>query len=134
MSTEQMKRTVRQFLDAMGRYDVESLQSLLTDDARWWVPPSAAGHLERPVVGCSRVAQLAGGQLTAAFQPGTTTWAVQHVTAEEDRVSILMQRRAVTATGRPYDNQYHWLFRFDREKVAEVWEIMDTALAQAQLS
>jgi ketosteroid isomerase-like protein len=133
LSIEDMKETVRLFLNAMGEYDVDTLRSMLTDDARWWVPPSAEGRLERPVVGGDRVANLAGGQLTAAFRPGTTTWDVEHVTAEDDRVSILMQRRSVTAAGKPYLNQYHWLFRFERDRVAEVWEIMDTALAQQQL-
>jgi ketosteroid isomerase-like protein len=63
------------------------------------------------------------------FQPGTTTWDVEHVTAEDDRVAILIERRAVGANGRPYANQYHWLFRFESGRIAEIWEILDTALA-----
>jgi len=128
-----MKATVRAFLDAMGEYDAETLRSLLTDDARWWVPPSAEGRLERPMVGGTKVAELAGGQLTRAFRPGSTSWDVEHVTAEDNRVSILMQRRSLSAVGKPYLNQYHWLFRFDGDRIAEVWEILDTAMAQEQL-
>jgi uncharacterized protein len=130
---ETMKDSVRRFLDAMAANDVEALRALLTDDAKWWVPPSVA-VVARPLVGIDHVAQLAGGEITRAFRPGTTTWRIVHMTAEGDRVAILMDRCSVTAHGNPYENQYHWLFRFVGNRVAEVWEIMDTALAQVALA
>ncbi len=129
MDVNDRKHAVLRFLEAMADADAVALRSMLTDDAQWWVPPSASGRLRRPLVGGDEVAQLAGGQITQAFQPGTTTWDVTHITAEDDRVAILMQRRAIGANGRAYDNQYHWLFRFEQDRIAEVWEIMDTALA-----
>jgi acyl-CoA synthetase (AMP-forming)/AMP-acid ligase II/ketosteroid isomerase-like protein len=133
-STERHKELVVQFLDAMAANDVKSLRALVTDNAKWWVPPTAAGLVDRPLVGGDAVAQLAGGQVTRAFRPGTTTWRIRHVTAEADRVSILMDRCSTTAGGAPYENEYHWLFRFVDGRIAEVWEIMDTALARTALA
>ena len=131
---ETMKSSVRRFLDAMAANDVAALRALLADDATWWVPPSAAAVVARPLVGVDQVAQLAGGAITRAFRPGTTTWRIEHMTAEDDRVAILMHRRSVTASGNPYENQYHWLFRFVGDRIAEVWEILDTALARDALA
>jgi ketosteroid isomerase-like protein len=40
-----------------------------------------------------------------------------------------MNRCAVAANGRPYDCEYHWLFRFADGLIAEVWEVLDTSRA-----
>ena len=85
-------------------------------------------RVDRPLTGADRVAS-GRRRSSSVFQPGTTTWDVEHVTAEDDRVAILIERRAVGANGRPYANQYHWLFRFESGRIAEIWEILDTALA-----
>ena len=124
------KDTVVAFLQAMADSDVSILRGLLSDDAKWWVPPSAAARgLARPIIGREAIADLAGGQVTRAFRPGTTEWEVEHLVAEQQMVAAHVRRRAVGANGRPYDNEYHWLFRFDGDAVAEVWEVLDTALA-----
>jgi ketosteroid isomerase-like protein len=44
-------------------------------------------------------------------------------------VSALMHRLAIGANGQPYDNEYNFMFRFESGLIAEVWEVMDTALA-----
>ncbi len=123
------KDTALRFLDGMADSDTAGLRTLLTDDARWWVPPSVEGRVSRPLDGADAVASLAGGETTSSFLAGTTTWHVLHVTAEEDRVSVLTQRRSVGANGRPYANDYHWLFRFAGDRIAEIWEVLDTAHA-----
>jgi ketosteroid isomerase-like protein len=133
MDLAESKSTVLEFLDAMAKRDVEGLRVLLHENARWWVPQSVAAKIERPLIGRDRVVHLASGQTFGAFRPNTTTWDVKHLTAEGDFVAILMHRRALSAKGRPYDNLYHWLFRFELGLIAEVWEVLDTALAAQEL-
>jgi ketosteroid isomerase-like protein len=134
MDTNDAKTAVLDFLKAMADRDIEALRRRLTAAARWWGPPSSAGQFDRPLVGAERVADLAGGRTLGSFRPGTTTWDVIHMTAEGGFVASLMTRRAVGASGRPYEAQYHWLFRFEDGLIAEVWEVLDTALARAQLA
>jgi ketosteroid isomerase-like protein len=134
MDPNDAKTAVLSFLDAMGDRDIEALRRKLTATAHWWGPPSSIGHFDRPLVGAERVADLAGGKTLGSFRPGTTSWHVMHMTAEGDFVAGLMTRRAVGANGRPYEAQYHWLFRFEDDLIAEVWEVIDTAQARAQLA
>jgi ketosteroid isomerase-like protein len=134
MSPEESKQAVLRFLDAMAARDVDGLVAQLTPDARWWPPQSAEGRIPSPLVGARPIAELAGGKTLASFQPGTTRWDVRHMTAEDDRVAALMHRKAVGAAGGAYDVRYHWLFRFEGERLAEVWEVLDTSTAQRQLA
>jgi ketosteroid isomerase-like protein len=126
---QQRKDAALRFLGGMADGDAAALRTMLADDARWWVPPSVEGRVARPLDGADAVARLAGGVTTSSFRPGTTTWHVLHVTAEEDRVSVLAQRHAVGANGRAYENDYHWLFRFAGDLIAEIWEVLDTSHA-----
>jgi ketosteroid isomerase-like protein len=128
------KKSVARFLAAMATNDQQALIALLSEHVTWWVPSSAEDRIERPLQGRQRVSELASGQRLRTFRHGTTNWEIQHVTAESDRVSVLAQRRSITSGGRPYNVQYHWLFRFAGGLIAEVWEVMDTASARAQLS
>jgi ketosteroid isomerase-like protein len=135
MDQSRSKAAVLKFLDAMGRYDVATLRGMLADEAKWWMPESAkASGLGRPVTGANACAELGGGKTLGSFRPGSTDWQIQHMTAEGDFVAILMRRRAQGARGQPYDVQYHWLFRFQGERVAEIWEVLDTAEAGRQLA
>jgi ketosteroid isomerase-like protein len=127
------KEAVRRFLDALGRNDRQALRPIVGDNVRWWVQPSVeARGLSRPLMGWEAVPWLGGGGSTA-FRPGTTHWTIHHVLEEGDLVAVHMNRQAVGANGRPYDNEYHWLFRFEEDLIVEVWEILDTAYAFAIL-
>jgi len=126
---ERMKVRAREFLDAQAAGDTAGLQAMMVDDVRWWVQLSVEGRVPRPLVGAREVAQFASGEITASFVAGSTTWRVHHMTAEDDRVAVLAQRLAVGANGWPYDNEYHWLFRFEGDRIAEIWEVLDTSHA-----
>ena len=39
-----------------------------------------------------------------------------------------------TASGKDYLNQYHFLYRLDGGRIAEVWEHVDTAYAYARMA
>jgi ketosteroid isomerase-like protein len=49
--------------------------------------------------------------------------------AEDDLVAAHMDRDAVGANGRPYNNEYHLLFRFQDGLIVEAWEVIDSARA-----
>jgi ketosteroid isomerase-like protein len=130
LSTEDNKATVQRFLEGMAAGDQGALEALLTEEALWWIPISASRDgFGRPLAGREAAARLAGGKITKAFQPGSTTWKIQRLVAEDDYVSSLMHRLAIGANGQPYDNEYNFMFRFESGRIAEVWEVMDTALA-----
>jgi ketosteroid isomerase-like protein len=123
------KALVRRFLEAFGDADKETLQKLVREDVRWWVPPSVAAlGLARPLDGWADIPWF-GGPGSGSFRPGTTEWVFHHVVAEDGLVAVHMNRRAVGANGKPYDNEYHWLFRCQDGQIAEVWEVLDTAHA-----
>jgi ketosteroid isomerase-like protein len=134
MTLEDSKAAVLDFLNAMAARNIDGLRARLTEHARWWSPESGAGRIPVPLTGAQAIAELAGGRTLGSFQPGTTRWDVQHITAEDDRVAILMRRRAVGARGGNYDVLYHWLFRFEDDLIAEVWEVLDTNVAARQLN
>jgi ketosteroid isomerase-like protein len=51
--------------------------------------------------------------------------------AEDDFVSAHYNRTALRANGHAYDTEYNILFRLRDDLIAEVWEIVDTAQANA---
>jgi len=85
--------------------------------------------LPRPIQGRRDVVLLASGQWTKSFRPDTTTWHIDHMIAEGAFVSSMMQREAIGANGAPYRNDYNWSFRIEDGRIAEVWEVLDTAFA-----
>jgi uncharacterized protein len=127
------KDSVRQFVQALGRGDRDSLRAIVGSDIRWWVPASVeARGLRRPLVGWDAIPWL-GGLASSAFRPGTTRWTFHHLVEEGDLVAVHMNREAIGVNGHPYNNEYHWLFRFEDGLIVELWEILDTASAFANL-
>ena len=51
------------------------------------------------------------------------------MTAEGDRVAVEAESRGVHASGLPYNNYYHFLFRFRDGELVRLTEYMDTELA-----
>lgn len=58
---------------------------------------------------------------------------VSNVVAEGDFVVVQSAGTAETVDGRPYNNTYCHVFRFEDGKIAEVTEYFDTALTQRVL-
>jgi ketosteroid isomerase-like protein len=124
---------VRAVLDAIGRQDPNALEALLLDEARWWFPPSIGSRgVPRPVAGKASIVRIVIPE-RPAFQSGSTTWHFLHLVKEDDLVAAHVEREATTSDGHPYRVEYNFLFRLAAEKVAEVWDIMDTADATAQV-
>ena len=130
---EHNKQVVRDQIAAMERLDAAAQSALMTDDVRWWVPQSAveASGLARPLSGKTAVVELLAG--ADAFFP-EMHWTIDQVVAEGDHVAVHAHMQGRTASGNDYLNYYHFLYRLDGGRIAEVWEHVDTAYAFARMA
>ncbi len=130
MTTVENTEVVEQFLHALVQDDTRSMRPLVRDDVIWWVPPSASQRfgLDRPLRGWDDIDWL-GGDGWKGFLPGTSVVAIHHLVADRDLVSAHYNRRARRLDGGDYDTEYNILFRLTDGRIAEVWEIADTAKA-----
>ena len=124
------KVVVETFLRALVQDDARSVHSLVHDDVIWWVPASASLRfgLERPLRGWDDIDWL-GGDGWKGFVPGSSVLTVHHLVADGDLVSAHYNRVAKRLDGSDYDTEYNILFRLAGGRIAEVWEIADTAKA-----
>jgi ketosteroid isomerase-like protein len=129
---ETNKQVVRDQIAAMGRQDAVAQGALMTDDVRWWVPQSAveAAGIARPLAGKTAVLGLLAG--AGAFF-SESHFSIDQVVAEDDHVAVHMHMQGRTASGKDYLNYYHFLYRLEGGRIAEVWEHVDTAYAYARM-
>jgi len=135
-SDEQANRAaIERFLPALVADNTEAMRPHVHDDVVWWVPASSAEKfgLDRPLVGWDTIDWF-GGNGWKAFVPDTSVLTVHHLVTEGDLVSAHYRRTArlvgnggVDIGG--YDAEYNILFRLVDGRIAEVWEVADTAAA-----
>jgi ketosteroid isomerase-like protein len=126
------KDVVLRYLDAQNHHDRATLREVLTPDARKWFPESVASRgRPNPAEGVDAVIEVLcrGGN----YRPGTRTCDVHDLIEEGDRVAARLTVHGVLRGGMPYENGYHLFFRFDGDKIAEVWQQLDTAHAFTEL-
>lgn len=130
MTPSDRKVVVEQFLRALVDEDIDAMRPLVHREVVWWVPASSAAkfHLERPLVGWDGIPWF-GGDGWRAFVPGSSVLEIRHLVAEDDVVSAHYRRTAERAHGGDYDVEYNMLFRFEGDRIVEVWEVADTAAA-----
>jgi ketosteroid isomerase-like protein len=130
MTTSENKEIVETFLRALVRDDAPSVRPLVHDEVIWWVPASASQKfsLERPLQGWNNIDWL-GGDGWKGFLPDSSVLTVHHLVADGDLVSAHYNRAAKRLNGTDYDTEYNILFRLTDGRIAEVWEIVDTAKA-----
>jgi ketosteroid isomerase-like protein len=132
VSAQRQKQAVTEFLNALVNDDSAAMRPLVADDVKWWVPQSAAlaFGLARPLDGWDQVPWF-GGAGWKGFKPGTSHVTIHHLVAEDEFVSAHYNRTALRANGNGYDSEYNILFRFRDDRIVEVWEVVDTAQANA---
>jgi ketosteroid isomerase-like protein len=123
---------VRVFFDSITKSDSERMRPLLTETVCFWVPRSAAdgGEIERSIHGRENVVGLVSQH--AYFKE--IEWVFEQVVVDDDLIAVHTSAHGTTRTDKTYENEYHFLFRLRGEQIDEVWEILDTAYAFAQIN
>lgn len=117
----------KRLLNAVGRFDVDALQEMMTDDATWW--SFSQGARENAV---AKAPFLDGfeAKMKALFA-SSIEFTIVGITANGDRVAIEANSAATLVSGKSYANKYHYLFEFRDGRISRVREYMDTAYMRA---
>lgn len=138
MNDSPLKTAAADFLDAHARVDQDRMTSLLAADARFHTMKSAGAWVGMPdvITGATTISGMLatrhganGGP--AIWQAGKTSWEHHFFVEEGDHVVIFTTRRSVTVDGKDYENPYVCIFRFNADKITDLWEVLDSAYAQS---
>lgn len=117
------KRLAREYLENIGKGDVDAVVDMFTDDgaiiveSKTMLPPEVRGK------------EAIRGLVSALPQMFPETGLkiiVDDVTAEDNRVSVRAHSDAVHASGKKYQNRYHFLLFFQDGKIASSHEYLDS--------
>lgn len=117
------KQLAREYIERIGRGEVDSVVDMFTDDgaiiveSKTLLPPEVRGK------------EALRGLLSALPQMFPETGLkiiIDDVTGEENRVSIRAHSDAVHASGKKYQNRYHFLLYFQGDKISSSHEYLDS--------
>ena len=117
---------VRRYFAASEANDGAAVGELVTEGVTWWAPQSTSrNNIPRPLKG--RDLMLRTFWKGARFSSDGKRWEIERLIESGDMVAAQASLHATRVTGAPYDNDYVFLFRFEGEQIAEIWEYLDTA-------
>ena len=95
----------------------------MSDDVIWHLPP------HHPMGGEFN-GKAAVGEMMAKgmpmFEDGSLKFEIHAIVADGEDAFAHFNMRARTSAGDDYDNMYIFRFRVKDDKIAEIWEVMDT--------
>jgi ketosteroid isomerase-like protein len=108
--------------------DAERIAALFTEDAEWIAPKGnatavALDHTDH-MVGAQQIARFIAQEMHRMFSG--VDIAFRGVYADGDVVIVEERMRATLAGGKPYENDYCFVFTVAGERIREVREYMDT--------
>jgi hypothetical protein len=120
MSETRNYELLKEYHGALQASDAEKMASMLAPDLRYWISPGSAfsgTHDKASVLAL----------LPAIFdaQSGPTRLTYRHLTAQDDRVSVVADGTMPLKSGGSYDQTYHWLFTFRDGQIVEILEYLD---------
>jgi uncharacterized protein len=124
------EKLVRSTWDAFTRGDVKAAFTNLADDVTWSIPGSIP-NLSGTKRGKDGIFAFLGS--VAKVFPAGLKSEVKHVHAAGDTVVLEMTNRGTTADGKPYENDYCFVFEVDGGKIRRIREYVDTQRAAAIL-
>jgi ketosteroid isomerase-like protein len=129
VSVEANKAVVRRYFKAIEDADYDSIEKLLADEVRFWLPPSVPDGAE--LAGRHDIMRNIRESIAGLYDVGVGLHPeIRHLTAEDDRVAAeLVIRGRSKASGRDYENHYHFLFVIRDGRIAEFHEHLDTLYA-----
>jgi ketosteroid isomerase-like protein len=133
MSTESAgKQVVARYFDVIaGRRTDLRLEDFFTADARWHVPFSNPLIKPNPKCGIAGVMDVLGSGV-ALYREGSLDIGIESLIGDGTDVAAQFTFHATLANGAPYENRYFFRFRLEGERIAEVWEYLDTLHQQQQ--
>lgn len=129
MTTETTRALVQDYYAALGKNDRARLLEILAPDCRW-IPPATAPLA--PLDSAEAIADALGSKIVKQMfdlsQPFNLE--IRRMVVDGD-VAVVQQRLTATAraTGKPYDNQYCWVYEVRDGRIAHIEEYADTLLA-----
>jgi len=109
--------TVLEFREAIDAREFDRAFKCTVDEPTWRV--FASEYQGR--AGIERVMSYAD-QL---YQVDSLRREIQSVTADDERVVVRSIMRGKTKTGRDYENYYAYVYEFEGDKIAKIWEYLD---------
>lgn len=108
--------------------DTERIAALFTENAEWIAPKGnataiALGHTDH-MVGARQIARFIAQEMHKMFSG--IDIAFRGVYADGDIVIVEERMRATLAGGKPYENDYCFVFTVAGDRIREVREYMDT--------
>ena len=126
MANDENRELVSDTWAALARGDVKSAFASMSDAVTWTIPGAMAGLSGVK----SGKAEIIGFLRSVAKTfPGGLTSDVRHIYADGDVVILEMTNRGTTATGRPYVNDYCFVFEVERGRIRAIREYVDTQKA-----
>jgi ketosteroid isomerase-like protein len=122
VTLERNKQIAREFVEASVARDTERVAALMRDDIKL----SVAGKHQRFQVKWTKAEWCRYLATPNPFNGGLKLTIIS-ITAEDERVSLESETYGViTASGKIYNNTYHYLFTIKGDQVASMREYMDT--------
>ena len=117
------KELACKFFDSLSSGTQDYLNFYTDDSIIWTAGDNAIGGTRTK----KEIVKFAQGIL-AAFPDGIT-FNITGMTAEADRVAVEVNGESIHASGKSYNNQYHFLLIIRDGKIIQLKEYMDTQLA-----
>ena len=128
-TTEEMRKSVFAYFDAVACGDRARLFELFAADIRWRVPEGAVAPYAGLHEGAGPVVDLMLTAVEGAFVPGSQETEILSFVFGDDVTIVESELRAHTPDDRLYLNRYAFFFEFRDGFIAEIREYVDTRYA-----
>lgn len=129
MDTAANKALVLDYYRAFGKGDPIALAKLLADDLEW-VPPKSAPLQGGPFRGRDKVLRAMSDAGERFFRTGTAKTETLKILADGDTVVVRQRMSCTAVNGRPYENDYVWLFTCKNGQITRMEEHTDSLYFQ----
>ena len=121
--TEESKDIAIKFFKALSSGSDTYLNYYNDDSIIWTAGDNSIGGTRTK----QEIVHFAQGILSAF--PDGIKFNITGITAENERVAVEVSGEAIHASGKNYNNKYHFLLKIKNGKILELKEYMDTQLA-----
>ena len=131
-TTARNRKLIEGIFAELAQNNTRPFADALADDVRWTTPGSSSSVWSRTFTGKQSVLNDLLATVRAQLVERVRL-TVHRILADGDHVVMQASGHAMTKKGKPYNNEYCFLFRIADGKIAEVTEYIDTELASSVL-